>query len=231
LKYIIKKYLVICLLFLALVGSSGESNDSTPSTHDDGFTYDLTNIWTKHNYSFYMKVTSSANNDEFLYSMSTTRQPDTIINGINVKHLLITGTFTNKTTGEVESMNQSNYYDNNGISIQSIIDNNKTICTINNTPTPLKPNTKIGDSGVGSNLTCTDGTSVTNVWTLIKVNNATVFEEVVNEYDSKNNLLRTRTDRYTIDTSQTIKKYSSIIYDVNNEVTITFIESDAHIRL
>ncbi len=237
-KNIFKALLISILVSLSFVscGSSsstatgGSANMSNINTIDNGLTYDLQNIWTKHDYSFYSSAISSANSDNYTYSASTTKQDDTILNGVNVHHIRIINAFTNTSVGSVKSANRSLYYNEKGIAVQETYHDSGTICTLTNTPTPLNSNAQIGDSGVGSNMLCTDGERYTSIWTLIQVGADATFEEVYKYYDSGDNIYATSTERYIIDTSGTLIKYSATSYNTEDKITITTAQSSVNIR-
>lgn len=220
-RKVLIKLMIYLSLGVLLIGCSGGGSSEIPATGDNGQVYDLQDFWTKNNYSMYADATFSDTSDTYTYSISTTKQDDSILNGIYVTNILTIGAFTNTTTGGANNINRNVYYNSNGIKIESLDNDDGTICTLDNNPIAFSSETKVGDSGIGSYMVCTDGTRDTETWRLIQIDNDVVMEEVSSFYDTNDEIFGTSTSRYTIDITGEIKKYSNITYYANSGVTLT----------
>ncbi len=220
-----KSIRLITLSLLPIFFISCGPDDSSAETEDEDKTYDLTNIWTKNDYSFNSTGISSSNSNSYTYTLKTTKQNDTIIDGVLTTTLLSLGSLINNTTGDITPTDITSYYDSNGIQIQSENNANSVICTLNNTPTILKEEAIVGDSGIGSYMSCSDSTKHINTWTLIEIESDIIFQKVSSSYNSDGENTITITDRYTINTLGEIQNYSSVIYYLDDDLTLDIAES------
>jgi len=89
---------------------------------------------------------------------------------------------------------------------------------------------KIGDSGIGSTLECTDGTKSKTSWVLVTKNNATALKVTEINYDVSDEISSQSTEYYFITTNGTIKKWSLSEYLNNEDVTLTVPTTTVNLR-
>jgi hypothetical protein len=223
------KHSLVVIIAFGLVGCGGGSGDSGTSTGDDGTTYNLKNVVTQ-NYSFVAPMSSSANNDVFEYTLSMTTQSKTLIDGKELTPIQYIGSVDNKTKGSSGAINSIHYFDDNGIETQTTNNTDGTICTLSNTPTPLPTNAKIGDSGIGSTLECTDGTMSSENWVLVKKDNLTTLKTTSTLYDSNNNISTTSNSYIYLNSDNKATSFSGIIYYVDEDVSLTIEKTTVNLR-
>jgi len=211
---------LVVITTLGFSGCGGSGGDSGINTVDTNVTYNMKNIYVK-NYSFNAPLKSSENNDTFEYLLSATVKDQTTINGITLVPVDFIGSIENKTTGIASPINNTLYYTNNGIKYQTVNNDDGTICSLTNTPTSLSDKAKIGDSGIGSTLECTDGTKSTESWVLVTKNNETAVKTISVSYDASNAVSFTLTEFDFITTNGIITKSSFSIYYNSNNLTLT----------
>ncbi len=227
------KYLGTSLLLLSLVGfngcGSGGGGDDELTTESNNKTYNLRSI-TFQNYSINAPVTISTSNDELEYILSVTTKPKIVVNNQNFTPITYIGSLDNKTNGASILIDRIEYYNDNGIEIQSINHENQNICNLVNNPTPLPTMAKIGDSGIGENTSCSDGTSSKNTWILMIKGDDAVFKRITNDYDINGDLESTDTSYYYIDADGKIKKVSLSAYIIESKATLTIPETNVIYR-
>ena len=128
---------------------------------------------------------------------------DSFFNGIPVKNVHQTNTITSNGTTSVSSADTK--YDSNGIGLETEYSGG-TICTLQNTPTPLPTTGKVGDSStVTGDSSCTDGARKTERWSILDAGNGNAYIIFTfSNYDIAGSLVSIEKQKFTVNSSSIV---------------------------
>ena len=140
---------------------------------------------------------------------------DELVNGISVKSMHQRVTVT--TNGSVFTFDQDIGYDSNGIMLLSLDNDDNTICSLQNTPTPLPTAGKVGDnSTISAEYSCTNGTTLTQRWSLTDAGNGNAFLTFTTTfYNVANNVESIEIEKITINSNSV-----PIFYNLDEELIL-----------
>jgi hypothetical protein len=178
-------------------------------------TYDIRKIFIN-NYYFNTNILISGYEEELNWDFTSEVKFQTFVNNEQVTLVYETHTLD----GEQNTLNK--YYNSNGLVVKtSYFDNVWVTCELTNNPEVYPENAKIGDSGIGSTLSCSDGTTDSMSWEIVEKDNKVAYKETILSFDSDSNLNFKEIVYYFIDKNNKIVAFEEI-YEDDLSLTVPF---------
>lgn len=212
--------LIVTLLVIGFGGcsSGGDSSSAVVNTNE----YNVRAMPTT-DYTADLNLTYSTGETGTMH-VSRVYTGDSFFNGIPVKVMLQTS--TSLILGNTFLNIAETKYDINGTALEIVLSDDTTngiICTLVNIPTLLPTVGKVGDSStVSAEYSCTDGTSVTQRWSILDAGNGNAYVTfTVTDYDSANSLYSVTEEQYTVNSSSVVTYLNVYTDSVQLGITVT----------
>ena len=204
-------------------GGGSDSNSTSIQTEDANQTFSLSKLLTTAQGPVYNAQLTGSDSDgtSFTGSISMANGSQETLDGVLVtpRDLIIS---LSPTTGSSITVTSTGYTDESGYTISLEVQTTGVTCAPAS-PYRLPDSVTIGDLGILSTLSCSDGTTQETNWRVEDAGNGRALIITNGTMKSQsNNILSTTDVTYTIDSSGNIVKFKTVSTQVDESFTLSY---------